>query len=55
MVPTCYNMGGIPTNYRTEVVRPVNGNPDVVVPGLMAVGEAACAWCTAPTGWAATR
>ena len=44
MVPTChYNMGGIPTNYRTEVVRPINGNPDVVVPGLMAVGEAACA------------
>jgi succinate dehydrogenase / fumarate reductase, flavoprotein subunit len=44
VVPTChYNMGGIPTNYRTEVVRPVNGNPDVVVPGLMAVGEAACA------------
>jgi succinate dehydrogenase / fumarate reductase, flavoprotein subunit len=44
VVPTChYNMGGIPTNYRTEVVRPINGNPDVVVPGLMAVGEAACA------------
>ena len=44
VVPTChYNMGGIPTNYRTEVVRPVNGDPDVVVPGLMAVGEAACA------------
>ena len=44
VVPTChYNMGGIPTNYRTEVVRPVNSNPDVVVPGLMAVGEAACA------------
>jgi len=43
VVPTChYNMGGIPTNWRTEVVRPINGNPDVVVPGLMAVGEAAC-------------
>jgi succinate dehydrogenase / fumarate reductase flavoprotein subunit len=36
-------MGGIPTNYRTEVVRPVNGDPDAVVHGLMAVGEAACA------------
>jgi succinate dehydrogenase / fumarate reductase flavoprotein subunit len=44
VVPTChYNMGGIPTNYRTEVVRPVNGDPDAVVHGLMAVGEAACA------------
>ncbi len=44
MVPTChYNMGGIPTNWRTEVVRPVGNNPDVVVTGLSAVGEAACA------------
>ena len=44
VVPTChYNMGGIPTNWRTEVVRPVGNNPDVVVPGLSAVGEAACA------------
>jgi succinate dehydrogenase / fumarate reductase, flavoprotein subunit len=44
VVPTChYNMGGIPTNWRTEVVRPINGDPDVVVPGLMAVGEASCA------------
>ena len=44
MLPTVhYNMGGIPTNYHGEVVRPVNGNPDVVVPGLMAAGEAACA------------
>ena len=44
IVPTChYNMGGIPTNWRTEVVRPVGDNPDVVVPGLMAVGEASCA------------
>ncbi len=41
VVPTChYNMGGIPTNWRTEVVRPVGNNPDVVVPGLSAVGEA---------------
>jgi succinate dehydrogenase / fumarate reductase flavoprotein subunit len=44
VVPTChYNMGGIPTNWRTEVVRPVGNNPDIVVPGLSAVGEAACA------------
>ena len=44
VVPTChYNMGGIPTNWRTEVVRPIGNNPDVVVPGLSAVGEAACA------------
>src|SRR5512137_264738 len=37
-----YNMGGIPTNHRGEVVCPKGGNPDCVVPGLMAVGEAAC-------------
>ncbi len=37
-----YNMGGIPTNYKGEVIRPVPGNPDAVVPGLMAIGEAAC-------------
>ncbi|SNB54565.1 succinate dehydrogenase subunit A [Arboricoccus pini] len=43
IVPTChYNMGGIPTNYRTEVVTRDGDNPDKVVPGLMAVGEAAC-------------
>jgi succinate dehydrogenase / fumarate reductase flavoprotein subunit len=44
VVPTChYNMGGIPTNHLTEVIAPKNGDPDAVVPGLMAVGEAACA------------
>ena len=44
VVPTChYNMGGIPTNYRTEAVAPSNGDPDRQVPGLMAVGEASCA------------
>jgi succinate dehydrogenase / fumarate reductase, flavoprotein subunit len=37
-----YNMGGIPCNHHGEVVRPSGGNPDSVVPGLMAVGEAAC-------------
>ena len=43
VLPTVhYNMGGIPTNYRTEVLRPTASDPDAVVPGLMAVGEAAC-------------
>jgi len=36
-------MGGIPTNYHGEVLTLKNGNPDTVVPGLMAIGEAACA------------
>jgi succinate dehydrogenase / fumarate reductase flavoprotein subunit len=43
VLPTVhYNMGGIPTNYHGEVVTIVNGNPDAPVPGLMAIGEAAC-------------
>ncbi|GLQ24641.1 succinate dehydrogenase flavoprotein subunit [Algimonas ampicilliniresistens] len=43
VLPTChYNMGGIPTNYHGEVVTKKGKNPDAVVPGLMAVGEAAC-------------
>jgi len=43
VVPTVhYNMGGIPTNYMGEVVTLKDGNPDNVVPGLFAVGEAAC-------------
>ena len=43
VLPTVhYNMGGIPTLYTGEVVTLKNGNPDTVVPGLMAVGEAAC-------------
>ena len=37
-----YNMGGIPTNYHGEVVTLRDGDPDSVVPGLFAVGEAAC-------------
>ena len=37
-----YNMGGIPCNHRAEVVCPKGGDPDCVVPGLMAAGEAAC-------------
>ena len=43
VLPTVhYNMGGIPTNYHGEVLTKVGGDPDSVVPGLMAVGEAAC-------------
>ena len=43
VLPTVhYNMGGIPTNIHGEVVTLRDGNPDSVVPGLMAVGEAAC-------------
>ena len=43
VLPTVhYNMGGIPTNYHGEVLTLKDDNPDTVVPGLMAVGEAAC-------------
>jgi len=43
VLPTAhYNMGGIPTNHHGEVVIAKDGNPDHVVPGLMAIGEAAC-------------
>lgn len=43
VLPTVhYNMGGIPTNYHGEVVTLKDGNPDAVVPGLYAIGEAAC-------------
>ena len=43
VLPTVhYNMGGIPTNYHGEVLTKVGGDPDCVVPGLMAIGEAAC-------------
>ena len=37
-----YNMGGIATNYHGEALTKKDGNPDHVVPGLMALGEAAC-------------
>jgi succinate dehydrogenase / fumarate reductase flavoprotein subunit len=37
-----YNMGGIPTNVHGEVLTVLNGDPNAVVPGLMAIGEAAC-------------
>ncbi|OUI78067.1 fumarate reductase [Commensalibacter intestini] len=43
VLPTVhYNMGGIPTNIHAEVIRPTKDNPDATVPGLMAIGEAAC-------------
>ncbi len=43
VLPTVhYNMGGIPTNVYTEVVNPSEKDPHKVVPGLMAIGEAAC-------------
>ncbi len=44
VLPTVhYNMGGIPTNYMGEVLNPTPDDPDRIVPGLMAVGEAGCA------------
>ena len=43
VLPTVhYNMGGIPTNWRTEVINPTSTDPNRIVPGLMAIGEAAC-------------
>ncbi len=44
MIPTVhYNMGGVPTNLRGQVVKPTADNPDAIVPGLYAAGEAASA------------
>jgi succinate dehydrogenase / fumarate reductase flavoprotein subunit len=44
VLPTVhYNMGGIPTNHHGEALRPTDGDPDAVCPGLMAVGECGCA------------
>jgi succinate dehydrogenase / fumarate reductase flavoprotein subunit len=43
VIPTChYNMGGIPALWSGEAVTEKNGDPNTVVPGLMAIGEAAC-------------
>jgi len=43
MLPTVhYNMGGVPTNIHGEALRPTATDQDAIVPGLMAVGEAAC-------------
>jgi succinate dehydrogenase / fumarate reductase, flavoprotein subunit len=42
ILPTVhYDMGGVPTNYRGEVLRPAENEPDAVCPGLMAIGEGA--------------
>ena len=44
VLPTVhYNMGGIPTNYMGEVLNPTEEDEDNTVPGLMAIGESACA------------
>ncbi len=44
VVPTVhYQMGGIPTNYRGEVVVPAGGDPSALVPGFYAAGECGCA------------
>ncbi len=44
VVPTChYQMGGIPTNYRGQVVTPKDGNHNTPVTGFYAAGECACA------------
>ncbi len=43
VLPTVhYNMGGIPCNYHGEALCPLDGDVEAIVPGLMAVGEAAC-------------
>jgi succinate dehydrogenase flavoprotein subunit len=43
VLPTVhYNMGGVPTNLHGEAVTKRDGNPEAVVPGMMAIGEAAC-------------
>ncbi|MBA2591857.1 MAG: succinate dehydrogenase flavoprotein subunit [Gammaproteobacteria bacterium] len=43
VIPTAhYNMGGVPTNHHGQVVTLKDGDPDAPVPGLMAIGEAAC-------------
>jgi succinate dehydrogenase / fumarate reductase flavoprotein subunit len=44
VVPTVhYQMGGIPTNFRGEVLMPIGGNPNALVPGFYAAGECGCA------------
>ena len=43
VLPTVhYNMGGVPANYKGQVVTKSDGDAETVVPGLMAIGEAAC-------------
>ena len=56
VLPTVhYNMGGIATNYHGEVLTKKDGNPDTIVPGLMALGEAGCVSVHGANGWAPTR
>ena len=44
VIPTVhYNMGGIPTNHKGEALNPSAKEPDAVIPGLFAAGEAGCA------------
>ncbi len=44
VLPTVhYNMGGMPTNYHGQVLRPTDGDPDAIAGGLMAIGECGCA------------
>ena len=44
VIPTVhYCMGGVPTNFKAEVLKPTADNTEEVCPGLMAIGEAACA------------
>ena len=44
VLPTVhYNMGGVPTNYKGQVINPTKNDPDAIVPGLYAAGEVACA------------
>lgn len=44
VLPTVhYNMGGVPTNWKGEVLMPTDKDQDAIVPGLYACGEAACA------------
>jgi succinate dehydrogenase flavoprotein subunit len=44
VLPTVhYNMGGVPTNYHGEALRPTDSDPDAICPGLMAIGECGCA------------
>jgi len=43
VLPTVhYNMGGVPANFNGQVITSKDGDPESIVPGLMAVGEAAC-------------
>ena len=44
MLPTVhYNMGGVPTNYKGQVLKPTKEDPNKIVPGLLACGEVASA------------